>query len=254
MITLSYNQFLLTSEPYNITSYDGYSQAKRELKTVELARTDGSVLMSDRLTDKTITVTGQIKTDTPGDLLEAIKELKRRMYPSERTLSVLDEDGVTREWEATPSAPIITRQRGGATQAFYTIEFYCPKPYSTSASNELLNDTITTQDATLGMTIPGSYPAAPVVTLTINSITAGEQSITIKNPASVRGITITGGFEAGDTLVIDMANLTVYLNTDKIDYEGVFTKWLPGAGSINYVDTASSRDVDIVVTADERDL
>jgi phage-related protein len=254
MIEIFYNNLALHSGPYNVTDYDGYGMPEVEIKSIDLARNDGGVQTNTRLGSRTLTVSGQIKTLTKANLITAIQQLKAYMYQTKGQLKVTDEDGVTRTFEATPQRVSVTRQRGGATQAAYSVQFFAPKPYSTSGIVTLLNSTITASPVNLGISVLGSYPASPIITLTINSITAGVQTITISNDAIDRNIKITNTFVAGDVIVIDTATKNVYLNTLKVNYKGAFPKWLVGGGSIAYTDTASARNVGIVVTAEVREL
>lgn len=254
MILISYNALNLHASPYSVTGYDGYGMPEVEIKSIELARHDGAIQTAQRVGSRTITVEGQIKTLTKPELIAAIDNLKAYLYQTRGSLVVTDEDGITRTFEATPRNVSIVRARGGATQATYSISFYCPKPYSTSQNVTLASVNNTAQSTNVPFSVGGTYPAEPVVTLTINSITAGLQTITVGNQAANRSISITRSFVAGDSIVIDHAKKSVYVNTTKVDYEGAFTKWDVGGGSMSYVDTAGTRNVDIVIKADVRML
>lgn len=252
MIEITYNGLALHSEPYSVTRYDGYGMPTREVKTVELARQDGAIQVAQRLGSRTITVEGQIKAEGKPELINAIDQLKAYLYSHNGTLVVVDEDGIERTWECTPTNVAIVREGGSADMAGYSIAFYCPKPYSTSEAVELLNENITTQPVYLALNVGGTYPANPVIVLTINSMTAGEQTITVGNQTQDRSIEITTAFTAGDTITIDTDKKEVYINTVKSDYSGAFPSWGVGGGSLSYVDTASARDVDIVLTYNVR--
>lgn len=254
MIEITYRALNLHSAPYNITQYDGYDMPDIDIKSIELAREDGAIQTTSRITAHTITVSGQIMTSTKAALVSAIDLLKAYLYQPNGQLVVTDDDDITRTFDATPQNVSITRTRGGATQARYSIQFYCPKPYSVSQNVKLLDTNITAQPTNMAISIQGTYPGEPLITLTINSITAGIQTITIGNDAINRTIGITDTFAGGDVIRIDNARKEVYLNTIKHDYTGAFAKWGVGGGSINYVDTADARDVDIVITADVRML
>lgn len=254
MIIIRYNTLYLTNSPYNVTGYDGYGMPDVQIKSIDLARSDGGVQTTSRVGSRTVLVEGQIKTLTKPELIAAIDNLKAYLYQAKGELVVTDEDGITRTFEATPQRVSITRARGAATQAAFSISFYCPKPYSVSGTTTLLNTTVTTSPANYGISVPGSYPASPIIRLTISSITAGVQTITVKNDAEDRGIAITRSFSAGDVIEIDTATKNVYVNTIRVDYTGAFPRWAVGGGSVAYTDTASARSVGIVMTADIRNL
>lgn len=254
MITIAYNNIILSAAPYNVTGYDGYSMPTRTIQSLELTRQDGAIEVSQRMGSRTITVDGQIKTETKAELIAAIDTLKSNLYRPKGSLVVTDEDEVTRTWQCTPQNVAIVRTRGDATQANYSIQFYSPKPYSSSYEAELLSTNVTTQPINIPIQIAGTYPAQPIITLTINSITAGEQTINVGNQSEDRSISITGTFEADDQIVIDTQTRDVFVNTIRSDYSGTFPRWAVGGGSLYYTDTAAARDIDIVMTYKVRNL
>ena len=71
------------------------------------------------------------------------------------------------------------------------------------------------------------------------------QSVSIFNASTNQGITITDTFTNGDIIEIDIQELIVTLNGGAMDFEGLFPTFPPGAQTVGYTDTFSTRNVDI---------
>lgn len=87
----------------------------------------------------------------------------------------------------------------------------------------------------------------------ITDVTGGTGgTINLLNGSTQQGITITEDFVDGDILTVDSVEYEVLLNGVKIDFQGIFPTFPPGSQQFAYVDTFSTRNVDIVGTYKKR--
>ena len=91
----------------------------------------------------------------------------------------------------------------------------------------------------------------PVYTFTFNSVTNGASpSISITN--GFTDITISNTFTAGDVLVVDTDKLLVTLNTQLIDFSGIFPNIQNTSQPLNITDTLSARNISYTIVTEPR--
>ena len=82
----------------------------------------------------------------------------------------------------------------------------------------------------------------PVITITLTAVTGGSAaSIFVGNNGTGQQLTITRTWSASDVLVIDTFNRTVKVNNVEVDFGGHSPLFAPGAGTLGYVDTFTTR-------------
>lgn len=237
----------LSSGSYRVTGTDAFSAPDVEAKAIEMARTDGTKEVFSRYRERSINVEGYITANTESLADTALDVIKAYM----KTLNNLDVGyaGGTRRWSCRFTNLQITRNAEDITQMLYRATFYSPKPYaSDTTSAYLYNAAITSGSNSLAISVLGSYPATPIFTLTINSISpSGANTIVIGNPAESSYLSITGNFVAGDIITIDSnpESRSVKINGVVVPTSGPFPAWAPGSGTLSITDTATSRNITV---------
>lgn len=243
---------------YGVTKTNAFGNAQQEFRIIKRAREHGSLNVFKRFESRYIDVEGIISTDTSPALREAIDALNVLMSIGKRELRVTDLDSAYREWStAELKNVVINRSATDVTRAVFSLEFYSDKPFAVDGNTDtLIDDNMTDSAALFPITVLGSYPGSPAITLTVNDITPDDEdvSITISNPSTSESMTITETLAIGDIITIDMFTKLVYLNTTQIVPQGNIPAWIPGGGNLEYSDTADTRDIDIVATLDRRYL
>lgn len=255
MIALAFDTFSLQGNGVVTTSTDIYSPPSRSIDAQKPANADGAVMVKSTFDPKVFTCSGYMKADTQSDLDILIDHFNRAMNKVNQNFDI-DHAGGTRRYMATPQNIMISRPKGLNT-AQWSVEFYCALPVgSDTGSSTLLASTNTTNSAlTAPIDVSGSYKAEPVITVTINSVTGGTtKSISISNDATLRGLTVTRTWTAGDVLEIDCLNKTVYVNNATTQFSGQFPVWQPGNGGIGYLDDFTTRSVDVAANYTKRFL
>lgn len=218
----------------------------RDLKQNKLARANKSILTTAEYVDKEAVVYGHICTIERYESEALLAEVKALVQYPNRQL-ILDQYETEVQYTATLKD---FEHEWLGNKIFFTITFMLADPIGTETSTtELLNDTVTTLTDNFSIDNDGSFIAEPVFNLTVSALTGGTgASITVKNNVTGQGITVVRDWTAADILEIDCALKTVRINGSFFDYAGQFPVFYPGIGSVGYIDTLSTRTVDIVGT------
>lgn len=225
---------------YNYTATD---LPDRDIKIHKLARRSLSIITSSEYTQKAIPVLMRVCSGGRQDTEATLTAIKGLLQPQNGNLVVTQSD-IEVQYTATMNEFDIEWDR---STAYVTIIFLASTPIATATDRvTLFNFNTTNPSATASFTVDGSYLAEPYITATINSVTgATSQSVSIFNASTNQGITITDTFTNGDIIEIDSQELVVTLNGGAIDFEGLFPTFPPGAQTVGYTDTFSTRNVDI---------
>lgn len=159
-------------------------------------------------------------------------------------------NSTTRRYIATAQAPRIIRP-GGMAYADWSLEFLAqPFGQDTSATTAVTATARTSATYADDYTFLGSAPwQAPIIRVEINSLTGGTgKYIAIENAATGQQIMITRDWAADDVLLIDTYNRLVTVNDDIVAYTGGWPLFELGAGTINYSDNLTTRNIDYLVT------
>lgn len=240
----------LQSGDFRVTDTDAFGSAERDIKALQLAREDGAVAVFKRFKDRNINVNGYIKSTDKASAEASLDQLKTLVASANLgNLDVGYRNGI-RRWNVLNANIIIGRSGQDISYIPYSMQFYSPKPYATdnTTSNIITPATLTTGSNYLAAAVLGSYPAQPVFTLTVNSIspTISSVDIIIGNSAEGRYLTIRGIRTAGDVITVDCQNKQLFINgVLTLPYGGQFPLWAPGPGTVEVSDTASTRNISI---------
>lgn len=258
MIALAYDAFSLQGDGIYTSDTDIYSLPPRTIQAPVLANRDGSKIVNTRYESKVFTCSGYMKAEHIPALDLLIDQFKTALNKQNQYFE-MDYGEETRRYIATPRNLIISRERG-LNAAGWSCEFFCEDPVGWAtepwyALNDSDTVTATSSLATIPLYINGSYKAEPEITVVFTDITAtGEQTVTISNAGTLRGVFITRTWADGDVLEIDSLKKTIYVNGATFDFGGQFPVWDTGLGGLTYNDTFTDRSVDITVMYTRRFL
>jgi phage-related protein len=252
--TVTFNGYDLASSVPGLVviSTDPYRYPNRNLNVGPMANSNKSVSPSAFFTDKKIHVGIEIGQNTRELLDAAIDSLNTILQTREAAL-VLSFGSSTRQWTATLANVGISDVLGG--HAVLDLEFECADPIGIDvASNTLFSTALTGSTSTTNFTVGGTAPyQKPIITITISALTGGSsKAVVVGNPANSQQVTITRSWTAGDILVIDSTTKKCTVNGVEVAYTGSIPEWAPGAGSMSYSDTLTTRTRTMVGVQNKR--
>jgi hypothetical protein len=246
--------FDLQGGPFRIVETDAFSPAPKENRLVELARDHGATQVMERLKSKPINLTGYIQADSSDELEEYIDQLLGYYMRTGLELKIGYRGGY-RYWTVNIENIAIARKGTDVSRCGFVITARAPKPYAADGNTaSMVADNITTNSFTASFSNDTTFLAIPTIGLTVNAINpdTSDVEISIGNSVDDTFLTFSGTFQAGDIIVIDCFNKTVYNGTTRIQPTGDFPVWLPGPGVLYYSDNATTRDIDIDSNYDAR--
>jgi len=237
-----------------LTNINHMTLAKRENQIDKRANRDGGVLVQSQLSTKPIMLEGYYTGDTKIDAENMYDTLAQALNRQSRPL-VVPHAGGTRRFIATPENIIIS-QPNGLNRIVFSLDFVVPEGNSVDeATTNLVSQAVTTATTTIPLTVIGSVKARPLISIVINTVSGGTgATVTIRNARDFTGLTMTGNYVAGDTLIIDAENFQIFHNGLLVEPVGRIPTWEPGAGSLYYSDTFGSRNVQINATYNTKNL
>lgn len=244
-IALKYGAFDLQTDKITTTDTDIYSPPKNNVQADKLAGADGAVIVKTNFEPKTFTVAGRIRGSTREETEKLIDAFNTAMMQPNQAFDIA-RSGDIRRYVSTAQGIIISTS--GHNTAGFSVDFMCPTGVASDTYNTALlsPSNVATSTASLGVTVGGTYQAEPVIKLKINTLTGGAaKRITVTNGSTMRGVSVTRNWIAGDTIEIDCLRKTVFVNSVPTDYLGQFPVWVVGPGVIAYSDDFTARDVTI---------
>ncbi len=238
-----------------ITGTDTFRNPTRDLQNLSIASSDFTATTSGFFTEHKINVRTVIARSGRELLDESIGELKRILYPINKTLQ-LPIAGEQRKYLNVSVANIGFSDVAGGYAAV-DIEFVTSDPCSYSlTSSEILNVVnLTSGDKSYPIIFSGTAKQKPIITYTVDSFTPSTSvAVTFSNPTDGTSIEVSRTWTTNDVLVIDNLAMTVKVNGTAVDFTGNFLEWDNGNGFINYADDFTTRQVDINVTNTKRNL
>lgn len=250
--SITYDNINLQDNGITTSSIDIYSSAPIINQLAPVAFDDGGVLVRKRLDSKTINISGHLRENTTNELDATIDFFQASLNKRLKFLDV-DYNGGTRRYVASPENIMITRPLG-LNYATFDVQFIVPSGVGSDIeTTELLNQNTTTSNVDMPFSVGGSYKAEPLIEITLNSVTGGTGgSITLTNTSTLEGLVISADFATSDLIEVDVEQKEVRINGGVVDYTGRIPFWAPGGGFINYADTFSARDADVVMTYTKR--
>lgn len=231
-----------------------------ELKRYRIVRGDGEVITDKRFGAKKILLIGRVNGSTRTDLETRLDALRTAVvgYNKVGKQLVIDYKGVSRTYTATCTNISVDRRNGVINFAEFQIEFICTTPFGAdTASTTLLTSTAqTTSPNSKAITVGGTAESQKlVITILVNSFTgASINTITLKNNLTNYAISVSRTWVAADSLVVDVANMTVKVNGVEVEYSGAFADYAPGSQTLVYSDDFTARNVNITVASTARYL
>lgn len=237
-----------------IIATDPYRVPDRIVTNAPLANSNKSVTNAAWFTSKKLNVKVEIGRNTR-ELFEASLDQLTAILQTKEAALVLSYGSTTRQWTATYRNMAISDLEGG--HGTIDIEFLCSDPYGYEVSStNLFSSTRSGSSSTDLFTVGGSAEwQVPVITITFNSLTGGTlKDVVVGNSASGQQLTITNTFTSGDILIIDSRNKIITLNGQEIRGVGAIPEWGVGAGSLDYSDTLTTRNVTVTASYYKRYL
>lgn len=235
----------------SLINHDFNALPNRDIKTYKLARVNKSITTSAEYSDKRVSVDFHLKGCDRGAAEAVLADLKSILRSVSKDLIVSQGNIDTTYSGATLNA---IEMRWLFNIIIITLSFEVSDPIGFQDSDTtLLSANVTSSTSTSAITVSGSFDALPVITLSYTSISGGTgQELSIKNEETGQGITLSQDFATSDTVEINSKTKKVIMNGSEIDYSGVFPVFPPGSGAFGYVDTFTTRDVDITITYNKR--
>ncbi len=247
----------LSSGNYRIQDTNAFSNPDREVKAIELARSDGSEAVFKRYKERHITMNGLIKGSSSDDVEAVLDNLK--LYLDRVGVLDIGYRGGIRRWpNAIMENAIVSRAGSDINQMGISYSFFVPKPWALdTTSAALATATITAPSTSISVNVAGSYPALPVYTLTINTISPNNNmlNLVISNQAESRYLTISRQNPlAGDVIVIDCVKGEVRYNGIAIRATGRFPVFAPLGGTLVITHDAVALNMGLLSPYDKRFL
>lgn len=230
--------------------YNANNYPDRNVNIHKLARRSLSIVTSAEYSQKTISINLQICSGTRFDTESTITVVKS-LLQAENGLLTLRQGNIEVFYTATMNEFNI--EWVGAT-AYCEVIMIASTPIGTSTDSAVIA-TMNTTDSTsaITFTVSGSATAEPQISVTFNTVSGGTgKSVSVFNAITNQGITIDGDFQTGDVLEIDSMEMVATLNGSNKDFTGTFPTFPPGGQQLVYSDTFTSRNVDVVINANQR--
>lgn len=260
---------LSTANGVRITKVDDLNAARRVLTAMDLAGQNGLSILRALLRGKVIKVDGYVLADSESQFSGYIREMLQALIAEHLNQSVPTADLQIETSVGTlvyddcillnTDTMFDPQDPSQPTWIPFHLLFLSPKGIAHEVNpTEVADDTITTSPYTNTVTISGDASPKPVLRFTfVDASTIDE--LTFTNQTTNESITISGlGLNDGDILVIDTELGEVRKNTTKIDFTGVFPRFLPGTNDYQIAFSGTSNvsqeqtsydDVEVVYSA-----
>ena len=228
------------------------SSPENNLQVNQKMRRDGSILFSNYWTKKNISASGHILGSSISDLDSKIDTLKQNLVGENLDLDI-GYAGGTRRYRATVKRINIDREHFNGSWCPFSIEFVCVDAFGKDTSTtSVTQDNNTSSPFTKVVTIGGSFPAFPTISLDFTS-GSNVTAVKIENVTTGEFITIpfpldSRTFADAEILIVDCNNMTVQISAVNIDFSGVFPKFVVGSNTVRITVSGSPFDIDLDIT------
>lgn len=228
MRVITLNDLVLTSGNYSVMEVSFDNAPALALNTLEIARQDGSKLISANYAAKEITISGMIKGTSQDDLDERLDTFKKAISGTRLYLDIVVNQKARRWIVATAAIQI------GDPRLTYQITFIpytltlmaCDPPFGEDTT---YSSVYSGNDSTAGVfsvepTFGGTAKPKPWIRYSIDP--AGSlETIVCKSERTNRQLEVSTAWANGDVLDIDCYNLEVKRNSQPIQFQGVFPEF-----------------------------
>ena len=245
--------FSLNEGQISVSDMNIYDLPPKALSEHSRSRYDGTIINFAKLGHRSISIEGQVVTDTP-EQAQDIRNTLSRIYNIRGVigLSARFPDGL-RTWNVHFANLTFSNEGQGLTFFGYSISLIAPNPWCTLPGNLDFptQRTITNGYSSHNVTVSGSYFALPhTMTLKVNSMTANTSvPAFISIGSSVDNVFLRFVYPVGELptppFEISFNSVEGIATQDGVivDPDGTFPVWSPGSNSIIYSDNASARSV-----------
>lgn len=242
MIGIKFGDFDMQSGGCTVTDTDVDSSPSNSIQADQLPEADGAIVVKQQYTSKTFTVNGNLKASPLVPLKTLRDQFKLAMSVKNQAFDV-NEDGTIRRYLCNAQNVIIAR-RSNITAGF-SVQMMSPDGmgWDIDSTTLLAATGITLSTQQTAITIDGTYQAEPYISFILGSVTAdSSNTVTISNGTTLRSISVTRSWAAGDKLEIDSLKKTIFVNNAPVEFNGQFPRWDVGTGSIGYLDDFTGRN------------
>lgn len=248
MIGLKFGSLDLQANGIRVTSTDVYSAPSNNIQADALAERDGSLIVQQRFKSKTFKIEGLLRMDSRTEVEQLRDTFLLGMSQKNQAFDI-DYAGSIRRY-LTSAENIIISDQSISTMAF-TVNLLSPDGVGWDIDNSALiaSSNTTAASSLIPITVGGTYKAEPTITVMVNTVTGGtNQTITLGNGETLRSMSVTRTWANGDRLEIDSLKGTVFVNGVAADFRGQLPSFAPGAGTLSYLDSFTTRDTTITAS------
>lgn len=218
--------------------------APRELSYLKIASERGVSLIDDTYGPKNITLEGTIISPTASGLDGKVREMGEVLSRRQRNLDI-DYEGGTVRYGATPVEFSIEREYYHISSAPYRATFFVPEGIGrATASISGTKSGIATDGQTFDISISGSAPPKPVITVGVEASSTINQISLYNITTSKRILVNRTNYAAGDILEIATGDKTVKLNNMPVTYSGVFPEFEMGTNTLQFILQGTTESID----------
>lgn len=247
MKAVAFGDFNMQADGVRVIDTDVYSAPPNKIQADALAERDGSLVTQQQYDSKPFNVSGILRKDTQVELEELLDTFKQAMARKNQAFDIQHGTGI-RRYLASAQNIIISRR--GLTSAAFSVQFFSPDGMGWDLeSSDLISSTnLTASNVTVPLTVEGSYRADPIIRVTVNTISGGSPSktISLSNASTLRTLSVTRSWAAGDVLEIDTLKGQLLVNGIATEFRGQLPSFEPGDGALVYLDDFTTRDVTLV--------
>lgn len=244
--TVTFNGFSFQDTSIITPEIDRYSMPSRVVQAMDITRSNRQKVVAAYLKEKTIKIAGVFVASTEEALQAKISEARRNLMTLEGVLQI-PFNGLTLQYQATVTKYEFPRKNYNKSFCNYVVEFSCVNPpYGVDSVLNTESMTTTTGSDSSSFTAGGEVEPEPTFTVTVNSETDMTVfKITSDDTGESITITPSGGFDAGDILIIASQSKSVLLNGAPQDYTGIFPLFAVGLNNFTVDITSTTHNVTV---------
>ncbi len=211
------------------------SATERFLNTLELAREDGSILVSDRRGKKIIPLQGVLTASTETSLETAIDTFKELFARQEKNLDIVWEGTGTRRYVASCSAHNFDRDHFHQLFVPWTAEFVVLSGIGEATTEDTIvnAETFTTNYKTKQFSLAGSAEPKIRFSIDIDSPNYKIKGVELKNTDNGERIIVpSASYLDGKIVEIDTRLKTTKIDGASVPYYGMFPRFSVGSNNI----------------------
>lgn len=246
MLNVYFDSVNLNADPYRVIDFPHESPAQEELNIYPLARERGAVVVEGDYGPKQFTISGILRGTSISDLDSKRNTLLELLSRKGKNLDV-DYAGGTVRYEGVY---VIARsiERGGqdATLLRWKATIVCPSGIgiATSLTTSTVSG-ITGATYNGSVTIDGSAPPRPLVTVTFSAVSGSPNLISLQ--AGGNKVELSNAIAGTDIIIFDCENKKITLNGVEKEYTGFFPEFVIGVNSFTIIVNGTTRTYSVKI-------